>query len=187
MDKNELKHYGVIGMKWGRRKASYYQGKSDKHASKIGTSRTRLGKNYHNRRSAVNEVKALKKKSVSEKGALKLLDNAYGTGGYGYKRAAESKYRDRKSKYVRTRLAKTVNESSAYSNKNKSDSLLKIHNSKSGTQAVNRIIKGALDTKIKGWGGRQTTTGKRWVDKMFTLGLVGDAANLNYYIKNRKK
>ena len=93
---NELYHYGVKGMKWGKRKASYYDAKAQSHASAIATSKTRLGKNYHNYRAFRNEIKSGERKG-SNGNILKKLDNKYGHGASARIYDAGSKYYERKS------------------------------------------------------------------------------------------
>lgn len=44
MSNNELMHYGVLGMKWGKRKASYYTDKSNNVIRKMNSSKTWSGR-----------------------------------------------------------------------------------------------------------------------------------------------
>ena len=100
MNQNELCHYGVVGMRWGHRKNGYYEGKSSSQVSKIGKSKTILGKNLHNYMAQQNDYKSNVRKAVnSDKGIIKKYDNLYGHGDLSARQKAASKYYGRKEGY----------------------------------------------------------------------------------------
>ena len=70
MDQNELCHYGVVGMRWGHHKNGYYEGKSSSQVSKIGKSKTILGKNLHNYMAKQNDYKSNVRKAGYSKTRL---------------------------------------------------------------------------------------------------------------------
>lgn len=70
VSENDLLHYGVVGMKWGVRKAQYYAGK----ANKLGLSPDTAAKKLEYLRKYNETVNALKTKS---RGQLVKYDTAY--------------------------------------------------------------------------------------------------------------
>lgn len=188
---DELRHYGVVGMKWGKRKASYYEAKSKSHASAIKNSKTRLGKDYHNWRAYRNDVKAADKKAGEKLGKngsiLKDIDSAYGHGAYARMQTAGSKYFDRKSTYTKTRLGTTRAKAGAYNNKTAAAANTKLHNSKGVMDYAHNYVDAVANRSIKTWSGRTTTTGKRMVDEMLTGGVIGGVSDIAYYTKTNPK
>lgn len=186
---NELYHYGVPGMKWGKRKASYYDEKSRSHAAKIATSKTRIGKSYHNYRAYRNEVKAGDRRTVDSMGGkgniLKKIDNFYGHGASARMQNAASKYYDRKSTYTKTRLGTTMAKSSAYNNKTAADANTRLHNSKSLKEYGTNYVNALANRSVKTWSGRTTTTGALYVDNLITGGIVTNIADHSYYRKTK--
>lgn len=185
---DELYHYGVPGMKWGKRKASYYEAKSNAHASAIANSKTRLGKSYHNYRAYRNEVKAGDRKTMDTVGKgsiLKDIDNVYGHGATARAQSAASKYYDRKSGYTKTRLGTTMAKSAAYNQKTAAAANTRLHNSKNLSEYGSNFVNAVANRSVKTWSGRTTTTGKQMVDNYLTGGMIGTIADYNYYAKNK--
>lgn len=187
---DELCHYGVKGMKWGQRNAKYYADKSKSHAAAIATSKTRLGKSYHNYRAYRNEVKSADKKmrdNLGKGSMLKDIDDMYGHGASARSQAAASKYYERKSGYTKTRLGTTMAKSAAYNNKTAAAANTRLHNSKSLKQYGTNFVNSMANRSVKTWSGRTTTTGKQYVDNLITGGVIGAVADANYYRKTKPK
>lgn len=185
---DELMHYGVVGMRWGKRK-SKYQDRAEYHRNKIGSSKTRLGKNYHNYRAYRNEYKSSVGNAVTkDKGkVLKQLDNLYGHNDYASRQKAASNYYSRKSEYSKTRLGKTINSSRAYNQDQWAKQNTKLRNAKGVGDYVGKYANAVVNTKQKTWAGRNTTTGRRMVDAALTGGTVGAVMDVGHYAKTKPK
>lgn len=184
ISEDELYHYGVVGMKWGKRKDSYYTAKANSHISKMKTSKTRLGKEYHNYQAYKNEAKANIKKSMVQKGMRNTIDNVYGYGGNASLQKAASNYHDRKSTYTKTRLGTTMAKSNSYNAKTAAAANQRLHNSK-GIKRAQNYVDSIANRSVKTWSGRTTTTGKQLVDNMLTLGIAGTIADIKYYREHK--
>lgn len=189
LSEDELYHYGVIGMKWGKKKASYYEEKSKAHAAAIANSKTRLGKSYHNLRAYQTELRALDKKAGEKLGKgsiLKDIDSAYGHGATARQQKANANYYDRKATYTKSRLGTTMAKANAYNSKTAATANARLHNSKNLKEYGTNFVDSLANRSIKTWSGRTTTTGKKMVDDMLTGGMIGFASDVRYY-KNSKK
>lgn len=195
---NELYHYGVKGMKWGVRRAdrqasqalaSHYAARADRHVSKIATSKTQLGKNYHNYRAYRNEVKAGNKQVRADRGGegniLKKADNIYGHGSLSRRQNAASNYYDRKGDYARSNLGGAMAKASAYNLKTASEANARLHNSKKISEYASNYIDSVANRSIKTWSGRTTTTGKNMVDSMLTGGLISLGQDIGHYTNKK--
>lgn len=186
---NELYHYGVPGMKWGVRKAAQYDARAKSHAAKVSTSKTRMGKSYHNYRAYRNEVKSGDQKVRNEVGGkggiLKKIDNVYGHGANARYQSAASKYYDRKSTYTKTDLGTSMAKASAYNLKTAAAANSRLHNAKNLREYGTNYVNSLANRSIKTWSGRTTTTGKKMVDDMLTGGMIGLGLDVNHYSKKR--
>lgn len=191
---DELYHYGVPGMKWGVRKAERYEARSKSHAAKVSTSKTRLGKSYHNYRAYRNEVKSGDQKVRNEVGGkggiLKKIDNVYGHGANARAQSAASKYYDRKSTYTKTDLGTSIAKANAYNMKTAAAANTRLHNAKNLREYGTNYVNALANRSVKTWSGRTTTTGKRFLDNYFTGGMIGLGKDVNHYstkMSNAKK
>lgn len=191
---DELYHYGVVGMKWGVRKASYYDAKNRDHVSKMSTSKSRLGKEYHNYRAYRNEVKSGAKKATdslrnqgfsSVKKILGAIDNVYGHGALSRAQSASANYYDRQAAYAKTRLQKTRSKSAAFNSRTTAILNQRLHDSKNLKEYGKTYVNALVNKPVKTWSGRTTTNGKQFVDRMLAFGVVGTIKDISYYTKHR--
>lgn len=185
---DEFMHYGVIGMRWGKRK-SKYQDRAEYHRQKVGSSKTRLGKDYHNYRAYRNEYKTNVGDALSKnKGKdLKQIDNLYGHGDYAARQKAASNYYNRKSEYSKTNLGKTINASRGYNADQWSKQNAKLHDAKGVKDYAGKYVNAVAKTKQKTWAGRETTTGAQMFDAALTGGVYGTIKDMDYYKHNKPK
>lgn len=216
---NELYHYGVKGQKWGVRryqnedgslteagKKRYlktglreFPGSADsalqamgRHIEKIGSSKTRLGKNYHNSRALWNEYKALKRDDLTEA----LAEGSYkgthrkawsvrkGSFSAANRSSAWSHYYNRKAEYVKTNLAKHLNEARAFNFGSMAKRYTDIGYEKGLRHKALTAITSYNDMPYQRLSGRQTTAGKNLVDNMLRIGEIKD---LKFLLDKKKK
>lgn len=180
----ELIHYGVIGMKWGKRQAGYYTDKARSHISKMNTSKTKLGKTLHNYQAYRNETKANVKKTMGEKGIRKTVDNVYGHGGMASQQKAAANFYNRKASYSKSKIGATAAKSKSYNESTAAKANTKLHNTK-GIEHAKTYVNALVNRPIKTWSGRTTTTGKNVLENVLTAGIAGTVKDVNYYRKHR--
>lgn len=185
---NELYHYGVIGMRWGHHKARY-DNRAQRHVAKIGTSHTRLAKNFHNQRAAVNEYKSNVAKSLSkDRGKFaKQYGNLYGHGDLASRQKANANYYDRKASYTHTKLGTAIAKRNAFNNASYAKSNATTHKSKSGREYLKNFGAGVFKTPVKTFSGRKLSSGAKYVEDMFMpMKAIGVAYDVNQYVRTSK-
>lgn len=208
MHDSYLVHHGIKGQKWGVRrfqnedgsltskgrsrydiKTDKLRSKADKHIDKIGSSKTRLGKTYHNYMAYNNEFKANTRDSwKADKGHItKRVGDIIGSGYSSNLAKATSGYYDRKSEYTKTKLGTTVAKAQAYNQDSLAKAANKLHNSKNVLDYGSNYINAIATRPIKTLAGRETTTGKRMVDAALTGGYLGLAKDVKYYMVDNKE
>lgn len=185
---NELYHYGVPGMRWGHRKnESYYRNKAQKSISKMKSSKTKLGKHFHNYSAYINEQKAnVKRSNKNETNILKRLDNKYGHGANASSLNASSNFYKRLASYQTKQKAKTKSEARSYNAKSAANANERLHNAKNPIDYGKKYIEAKFNRPVKTAVGRKTTSGKVYVDNLLTLGVVGLIKDAKYK-RNSKK
>lgn len=201
----ELYHYGVKGQKWGirryqnkdgsltsagKKRVAEYTSESKAHVSAIKESKTRLGKNYHNRLAYKNDLKAGKLKAKEESrndGAVKKISNLYSHGASARTQNARADYYNRKSQYTKTSFGTTKVKSKAYNLKTSADMNTRLHNSKDIREYGRNFADGFMNRPMKSWSGRTTTSGKRLLDTMLTGKMVGMAMDVGHVVNETRK
>ena len=201
---DELYHHGIKGQHWGVRRfqnedgslksagkarygsADYYQQKSEKHIAKIATSKTRLGKNFHNLMANSHQQAANQQRSLENaKGIKDVVSTLYGHKGAANNAQANAEYYQRKAEFSKTRYGKTINEARAFNAKSYASAANKIANSKSVKEWMNNKWESVANRPVKTWAGRETTTGQAYVDQLLTGGVVGAIQDTAYYRSNK--
>lgn len=208
---DELYHHGIKGQKWGTRRwqnedgtfnaagkeryfgktANKYQTKADKYGERFKNSKTFIGRGINNRLQAKNQYKANVAKSLNEsKNFKEKVSNVLGAGRRKSAYDASRQYYENKASVAKTRLGKTLNESSAYNMKQMSKAESKVMNSKNITQYVKNSINRDYNTPLKTVVGRTTTVGKESVKALLTGPLytvVATVEDVAYYAKSGSK
>ena len=160
----ELKHYGVRGMKWGHRKVPSTS-KLNEHISKINTSKTKLGKRYHNNRAYQYEYNKLMSERVNKaKGIKGKYSERYGSGSNVSRLEASANYYKRASGYEKG-AKKTIAKNAAYNSAQYAKAWEKSRDAQSLNEKGKAYIDRLLNTKVKSYNRyldltKETTSGK---------------------------
>ena len=176
---DELSHHGIKGQKWGVRrfqnedmsltpagkkryaKADKFDAKKERHISKIETSKTRLGKSFHNSMAYYNQIKASTKRDIATaKGIGEKLGARLGQGKVASIMDASEDFYTRQKDYRKTKLGKHLSSVHEYNAHNYGKAAEKTYQSKGLMNKGSNYVKSLTTTKVKSIVGRHTRSGE---------------------------
>ena len=185
MNELYLSHHGIKGQKWGVRrfqnedmsltpagKERYGVGeknkfdvRAQKHIDKIATSKTRIGKSFHNNRAMINEYRSNVRNDVKNaKGIGKKIGARIGAGASASAYDAIENYYSRQKEYRKTKLGKHLSGVHEYNAHNLGTSSEKVYQAKGIMGKGKASVEAAFGTKVKSIVGRKTRTGEAFAD-----------------------
>lgn len=183
-----LQHHGIKGQRWGVRryqntdgsltslgqhrynrlnsKADKFDAKKEKQIEKIDSSRTRLGKSFHNTRAATAQTKAnILRDRANAKTLSEKLGARYGFGSMASVNDALEDYYSRQKDYRKTKLGKHLSSVNEYNQHSYGEANERVYQSKGLINKGKNIIKADINTNVKTLVGRDTKTGEHFVRK----------------------
>lgn len=185
----ELYHYGVPGMKWGKRKTARLTQKADKYAARANRSKTSFGKRYNIAQETSYRLRADRRNRIGNAKTLKeAMNEGFGDRNASATQAGQAKMYSRMADASKGRLNKALYKQSAANAKELSKYYASKDKMTKGKKFVeNNIYSSSLmKTPYHRLSGRTTTYGKQLVDNLFTGGLYGLAKDVQYK-RNQKK
>lgn len=186
---DELYHYGVPGMKWGKRKRQGYENKADAYAKRAEKAKTGYGKRAYIRKEAVYRAKADKLKRIADAKTFKDALNEYS--GDRNTKAVASARSNMYSKMAST--AKTKLGQAMYTQESRNHKELSkyydIRDKQSyGKKWFDSHVFNTTYAKMPyhRLSGRTTTVGKEVADMLLTGGLYGLAKDVQYKRSQKK-
>ena len=181
---DELYHYGVMGMRWGHRKAEYYDKRADINRRKSNKAKTSIGKNFYENLSSTNQNYADRRRDIkNSKGIINKAKAAYGHRNSYRTQNNQSQMNYRQAKNAKTKLFKQMYKVKSMNSKSSSNYHKRIDQSKNlGQRFVNKYIK-AWSTEYTKYSGRTTTIGMMFVDAI--IPGLGTMKDLDYMRKHK--
>lgn len=164
---DEIMHYGVEGMRWGVRRASYYDNRASIDSRKVSTAKTKIGKLARQNAAEINKYYAQRARDIkSTKGPLKTLrvDSSFSNASKSSKAAAN--IYNNQAKASRTKLYKQANKVAAKNASSESKYYKDIADAKGIRSKASKIVKGYYNQKVTNLSGRTTSRGRAIVEHM---------------------
>ena len=186
MDNVVLIHHGIKGQRWGVRrfqnedgtrtaagkrhdrlmdKADKYDAKVKSEIAKIDSSKTRLGKSYHNTKAYNAQIKS---NTLKDRANAKTLTEKYGarfgSGKLASMADATEDFYSRQKEYRKTKLGKHLSSVREYNAHSFGESSEKTYQAKGLVNKGKSIIQGNTTRPIKTLVGRDTVAAERYVD-----------------------
>lgn len=206
MTNDYLAHYGIKGMHWGvrryqnpdgsltaegkkryggsekwERRADKAEAKRDAAISKIGTSKTRIGKFVNNDRAALNQYVANVSRDMANANTVgKKVGALVGHGNTASMHDASEDFYARQKEYRKTKLGKHLSGVQEFNSHSAGTAAENIYQAKGVSKKVKNYIKGELVRPTKTLVGRETRSGERYVNALIgkiTQSTIGVSVN----------
>lgn len=176
---NELQHYGVLGMKWGVRKAEYYDRKASVAEAKEQKAKTRLGKTVYGDRAV--EFREAAEAARNRKKQKTLGGKISATVGIkrnaSYNRAASQKAANR-SKMARTKIGKRFRDTQSFNFSQNAKAWDAGAKAKFGRRYLTALGKHYSQTSKSILSTKELNNGARLVNRIFFGNPVGDLVTI---------
>lgn len=172
----ELTHYGVKGMRWGHRKASYYDKRVAANLKRASTAKSGYAQARAKNRAEINKYYADRARRIAKSKNLYeriMVDNSHEDAVKSMK--AYSNIERNNAKASKTKLMRQVHKVNAMNNDEGIKYRENIHKAKGIKNKAKAAIVGFANIKTANITGRQTTLGESIIESMIPgMGLLRD-------------
>lgn len=181
-----LMHYGVKGMRWGVRKASYYDSRVAANQQRADKAWTKKGKARAQNRAEINKYYADRARRLDKANGLKerlLVD--YGNDDAVRAMKAYTNMEKNNAKAARTKLGRQIHKVNAMNNEAGTKVREGMRDAEGLKNKAKAAVTGMANMKVTSLAGRSRTYGEAVVESM--IPGLGTMRDLGYYVDHRKE